>query len=126
MRRTTSTILAFLAASLVASIAVASLSAISKDSIIEGVEGAMIFSIVFIPYSVAAVTLIGFPLYLVARRYEAVNIWSASVSGLVGGIIVALVVYYPYPIEGSGIALFATAGLIAGFVFWVLWRLGDA
>ena len=78
-------------------------------------------SVVFYPFALVATVVLGGPLFLAFRRLRLVRWWSALASGSIAGCVVVMVLSTP---SVESLCLFALQGALAGFVFWLLWRLG--
>jgi hypothetical protein len=81
--------------------------------------------------SFVAILVVGVPLFLIGRRLRLIRWWTALITGLVAGVVVALVFQWdlltdvptePLNVQPATLLLYGTEGALAAFLFWLVWR----
>jgi hypothetical protein len=123
MKRSTASIIGFLVAPLVP---VVVMGALDPPHIQWSV---LYFAIAAIVYANALATMlmVGVPTYFLFRRWSLIQWWSVPIVGFVVGGCVGYLYRLPFrqtPTESALIQGGCCA--LAGFVFWLIWRIGHA
>lgn len=111
---------ATMAALLVAPLA-AAVGLLVVGGVKSGVAQAEWALVLFFPYYLCAVVVevvLGLPAFLLLRRFGAFRWWSATLAGVVAGILVFVVMSFGDPV------LFGGIGGLSAFVFWGVWHQG--
>ena len=74
--------------------------------------------------SLTAIAVLGFPAFIVLKRYKLVKWWSAIGVGLIAGPLAVIGVVQISSTNFEELLKFSVLGGIAGFAFWIFWRLG--
>jgi hypothetical protein len=61
--------------------------------------------------------LLGFPAFLLTKYLRVIKWWSSVIAGVIIGALPAL--------KDDSFLFYVSLGAISGFVFWLIWRLGD-
>ncbi|MBK1869957.1 hypothetical protein [Taklimakanibacter albus] len=79
-------------------------------------------------YSAAVTGLFAFPLFLLGTRMGLVRRWSATICGYLIGTFVSAGLQWPYwgGIFDPATLHYGATGVVSGFVFWLIWRQGQA
>jgi uncharacterized membrane protein YeiH len=101
---------------------------LEKDSSLQinTLSSVLLFTLLFLPYSIVAVLVFGLPVYLICRKCKAVYWWTALLTGGVGGMLMAFFTNNLPEMLVVNVFELASAGMIASVSFWALWRLGNA
>jgi len=75
-------------------------------------------------FSAPATLLLGFPTFLLFRRYGLVRWWSALAAGATIGIVVVIVLALPSAPGLRQLTIYGLTGAASGFAFWLIWRAG--
>lgn len=128
-RAATSTVVALLIASLVASFGVSFVGSSNGGGVpaFNAVDTA-VWSVILYVYASWATLLLGLPTYFLFRRLDAIRWWSAMLAGVMVGAFVFVVVCAD-GLDGllsqPGLALsWAVIGGLAALAFWVVWWRG--
>jgi hypothetical protein len=111
------TILGFLGAAIVPSVA----TAIADSHGRSGAAGLVTLTAIYYPFSIVFSFWLAVPMYFVLKQRQLIRWWSASATGLLIGSSIGLFLYWP---RMSFILFYVGVGALSGLVFWFFWRLG--
>ena len=74
--------------------------------------------------SLTAIAVLGYPAFVILKRYKLVKWWSAIGVGLIAGPLAFIGVVQISSINFEELLKFSALGGVAGFAFWIFWRLG--
>src|SRR4051812_8497106 len=120
MHKIKTTVMAFLAASVVPSLYFALFTPLSGS--LDFVSFAGTFLVTY-QFSVLALAVFGIPTYLLFRRFNLSSWWLAISAGAIDGILVAILSRLPGPPDSTDFLMFGTVGAATTFTFWMVWRL---
>ena len=119
MRKHVATIFAFLIAPLFAAIALVSIGAVKNRP--DHVDmSALVGTVIFYCYTLGATLIIGLPVYLLLRKFNKVTWWSALLTGVISGAVMAFIL-----LNALNLMIIVVGGL-SGLVFWLIWRRGKS
>lgn len=84
----------------------------------------MVSVLLFYFFCSLATLVLGMPLYLLLRRFKLVAWWSTTLSGIIIGAIVAILVSLQNPVHERSLAFFCGIGAVTGLAFWLIRYLG--
>ncbi len=111
-------IIGFLVAAIIPPVALALLSPITGGDLI-GVLGLIPLLLFF---SGAATLLLGVPAFLLLNHFGLVRWWSAAISGIFIGAVVAVVIRAPNIVQLNDLLVMVPIGGLSALVFWMIWR----
>ena len=114
-------VLAFLAASVAPAIVIGCWYPLSEVRTAGGMAAS---AMVLLPYSGAAVVLVGGSLYALCAKMGLVRWWTAVGAGILGSVLVSYLVAPAHEISGDTLSVYACAGVAAGAAFWLVCPLG--
>jgi len=117
VKKSPSALLAFLVATTVPPVFGFFTSDIFSGNLLEQLIGSFI---VFYPFTTAAIIFIAVPTYLVLSRFQLVNFWTTTCTGLMGGAIVA-VAFRSGDVQVKDFVVMCSLGLITALVFWFIY-----
>ena len=126
-RRTVSTIAAFSLAPLVAALGLVLSGSVNDEFPNPSIAVLLGWTIVCYVYAAMATVALGLPSFLLLSKLDAVSWWSATLVGIVVGIIVFVVVNpggMSAVLSEARSIVWGGVGALSAFVFWVIWRLG--
>jgi len=121
MKQTPATTLGFLAASVFPAAYFAIMFPLSGDRDFLSIAGTFFVSYFF---AACATVILGAPMFLLMNKLRLVSWWSAASSGALAGVIVLLAIRFGGAMDWVTVLRFALLGGAAGFVFWMVWRIG--
>lgn len=123
MKKTLAILLGFLASPLVPAGYFAIVYPISgyRDPI--SIVGTFVVTYIF---AITGVAVLGAPIFLLLNKLKLIRWWSAASSGALLGIVLRLAITSGNNVDSDSMWLFVVLGGIAGFVFWMFWRIGEA
>lgn len=77
---------------------------------------------IFFFFSSIATAVLGIPAFVLLNHFGLIRWWSAALSGLAIGTIVAVVVSLPNAVQLQAVLVMAPMGAVAALLFWVIWR----
>jgi len=113
--------LGLLAASVLPAAYFAIVFPLSGDRDFQSIVGTFLVAYFF---AAAATVILGAPMFLLLNKLKLVSWWSAASSGALVGVIALFTITSSVEIELVPALRFATLGGVAGFVFWLFWRVG--
>jgi hypothetical protein len=120
-RQGNATSAAFLIAPLVPSMLSAVLSPIGSHWALATLVGFFVISyLITLAFEVA----LGLPILLLMARFRLVRWWTALISGLIVGVVVAIALRLPNLVEVRDVLVLGLEGAASAFTFWVVWILG--
>lgn len=81
--------------------------------------------IIFLFSAIVTGTL-GVPAFFLGKRMKLIRWWSASISGFVIGAGAGIILQWQSSIVSANTVLYGALGMISGFAFWLIWRLGQS
>jgi len=121
MKRSMTTLLGFLVAPLVPVFVGVARAPPSKSADL-GVF--VVMGVIVYCYSCFLTALFGVPIYLLLDRKRLVRWWSAMLTGLFVGCLIAVLLRLPHPALIADFLVQAPTGALAGIVFWLIWSRG--
>ena len=121
MNQNRATVLGFLAASIVPAAYPAIAFPLSGLQNFSSILGSFF---IFYFFSCMAIGLLGVPMFFILNRYQLVKWWSATGIGLVAGALALIGITSIGSSNLEELLEFSVLGGIAGFAFWIFWRLG--
>jgi hypothetical protein len=76
-------------------------------------------------FSALVTGTLGVPAFFLGRRMKLIRWWSASISGFVIGVGAGIILQWQISIVSANTILYGALGMISGFAFWLIWRLGQ-
>ena len=122
------TLTAFFAAPLVAALSLAFVGLLKDDSEPFTLLSLAVWTTIFYFYAAWAAVILGLPSFLLLRKLGAIRWWSASLVGLIVGILGLAFVsprgMYSLSTDLGLCVLWGSIGALSAVVFWVIWRRG--
>jgi hypothetical protein len=89
-------------------------------------EITQLFGAAFLMYlaGILATLAFGLPLFLLMRRMDQANKWTAAAVGLAVGYSISAATSWPNTLPPGDVLLFSFAGLLSGLTFWLTWSAG--
>ena len=119
MKKTSATLLGFIAASVLPAAYLAVVFPLSGYRDPQSILGS--FLVVYY-FAAAATVILGVPAYLVLEKFNLVTWWSATGCGALAGLLTALAVTSNS--DQATQSRFAVLGAVAGLLFWSIWKAG--
>lgn len=118
--KSTATLVAFVLAPLISTLIYPFASTDLPDDFIDLTVALLLFY-----FFCSLTTLVfGMPLYFLLRRFKLVSWWSTTLSGIIIGAIVAVLVSLQNPVHERSLAFFCSVGAITGLAFWLIRYVG--
>lgn len=89
-----------------------------------GLSIALVTFLFVFPLSLAVVAIVGFPAFLVLRRFAPGRWWWVLPVGFLLGLLVVVVVFWPAMPRPQSVVYFGTIGAGSALAFWLIWRRG--
>lgn len=121
MSQTRATVLGFLAASILPAAYLAVAAPLGGQRNLLSIFGSFF---VLYYFSFLATGLLGVPAFLALNKYKLVAWWSAIGTGLLVGPLALVIATSLRSSNPENLLRFSAIGGIAGFAFWIFWRLG--
>lgn len=77
-------------------------------------------------FSALVTGTLGVPAFFLGKRMKLIRWWSASISGFVIGAGASIILQWHSGVASATTTLYGTIGMISGFAFWLIWRLGQS
>ena len=119
MREVLSVIIGLIVASVIPAAVLASLGPLDGEYHVHSI---LLSFLVFYPFSAAATGLLGLPAFLVLRPFRPGHWWSVSATGLLLGVLVAVIIRLPNRPNPHDFPVFGALGSLATLAFWGIWR----
>lgn len=118
--KNTATLIAFVFAPLVSTLIYPLMASDLPDDIVN-----LTVDLLFFYFFCSLATLIlGMPIYFLLRHFKLVRWWTCISSGIVIGVVVAVLVSLKNPVQDRSLAFYAGVGAITGFCFWLFRYIG--
>jgi len=84
----------------------------------------LVWFIVFYNYALWPTCLFGVPLFFVFKRYNLIRWWSTALTGLLIGMLVAVIFAAPNTVTLGLLLTMGLLGYASAFTFWLIWSRG--
>lgn len=123
MKKSTAAITGFLVAPLISSLLAALLTRTTRSGIPDPI---VVLGLIPILYSasICVVAVLGLPSFLILNRFRLVSLFSSLVTGLLIGVLVAMVVTLPNSVTFHDASVMGFVGALSAFSFWQIWKHG--
>ena len=109
----------FMVASLIPAVIIAVISPLDG---VRDIRSILSSALIFYPFAVAFVVLLGLPTFLLLRPFRPGHWWSATIVGFLLGAIVAAVVRLPSFPALRELLQFGSMAALSAVAFWLIWR----
>ena len=127
MREFIFTLIAFLAAPLIAALTLALWGLTSSGSIITDIPSFFGLAVMFYFFAVLATLVLALPAFLVLRRLDLIRWWSTGLVGFVVGVLTFILIQPPglaLVSQVTGALAWGCIGFCSAVAFWYIWRQG--
>ena len=123
MRRSTAAVAGFLVAPLISSLLAAVLTRTTRSGIPDPI---VVLGLIPVMYSasICVVAVLGIPSFLILNRFRRVSWFSSVISGLLIGLLVAMVVTLPNLVTLHDALVMGSIGALSALSFWQIWKYG--
>ena len=90
----------------------------------ESLLEAMVWFAIFYPYSFLFASIVGLPVFLIARRFGFVTWWISLMTGMIVGGVVPIAIRSGNAPQPKELFIDVLSGGTAAFVFWLIWKRG--
>ena len=122
MSRITALLLGFWVAAIVPALWFAILTFVSIGA--NGIASMLFWFFIAYCYSLLATLLFGAPIFLLLYRFKRIYWWTALLTGVFVGAIVASILAFSQSPMLSNFLNMCSIGAASGAVFWLIWRQG--